>query len=236
MKKNLIISSCILGLITLSACSNHNDNSKNLSGFAQPKHISSQKNIPTSTHLESSISKSSSSNYPFTSSSTNNGISTTTSTSTVQPTSPSISNNYETNNPLAGYSTEQIEYARVTETLLHYYHNTGQPISISVIRNVNNHPIFPFPGSISLPYETVSLLFSTKNTMASTIAVTYRSNHNGSITFYKDPNHSQDERYLKDPNWVKQQSEKLLNSARTLNIPTTYVHQAAMIINYLNIK
>ncbi|PGE28663.1 hypothetical protein COM63_32655, partial [Bacillus cereus] len=32
--------------------------------------------------------------------------------------------------------------------------------------------------------------------MAGTMIVTYSSNHNGSINFYKNPNHYQDERYL----------------------------------------
>ncbi|MDG4985001.1 hypothetical protein OGZ51_12685 [Lactococcus lactis] len=122
---------------------------------------------------------------------------------------------------LSGYSTEQIEYARVTEAILKYYNYNYQPVSISVTKNGENHQVFPFSGSVVVPQDTVTLTFSSDNTMSGTTIVTYGSNHNGSINFYKDPNHYQDERYLKDLDWVKQESRKLLNSTKTLEIPTS---------------
>ena len=35
--------------------------------------------------------------------------------------------------------------------------------------------------------------------MAGTTNITYSSNHDGTINFYRDPNHYPDERYLTDP-------------------------------------
>jgi hypothetical protein len=68
--------------------------------------------------------------------------------------------------------------------------------------------VFPFKGAVVIPQETVTLSFSKDNTMAGTTIVTYSSNHDGSINFYKDPNYYQDERYLKNPVWVKSESQK----------------------------
>lgn len=138
--------------------------------------------------------------------------------------------------PLSGYSTDQIEYARVTEAILKYYNYTYQPVSISVVKNGVNHQVFPFSGSVVVPQDTVTLTFSSDNTMAGTTIVTYSSNHNGSINFYKDPNHYQDERYLKDPDWVKEESQNLLNITKTLEIPTSYDSQASQIITKISVK
>ena len=142
----------------------------------------------------------------------------------------------KSSSPLSGYSAEQVEYARVTETLLSYYKYDYQPVSISVTKNGANHQVFPFSGSVVVPQDTVTLSFSSDNTMAGTTIVTYSSNHNGSINFYKDPNHYQDERYLKDSAWVKEESQKLLDSSQTLAIPTSFDEQAAQIISKIEIK
>ncbi|MDG6112420.1 hypothetical protein NGA66_09775 [Lactococcus formosensis] len=72
--------------------------------------------------------------------------------------------------------------------------------------------------------------------MAGTTIVTYSSNHGGSINFYKDPNHYQDERYLKDPVWVKSESQKLVDSMQTLEIPVSFDREAAQIISKIQIK
>lgn len=72
--------------------------------------------------------------------------------------------------------------------------------------------------------------------MAGTTIITYSSNHDGSINFYKDPNHYQDERYLKNPSWVKEESQKLLDSMQTLEIPISFDHEAAQIISKIQVK
>ncbi|QSE77639.1 hypothetical protein JW886_05275 [Lactococcus taiwanensis] len=72
--------------------------------------------------------------------------------------------------------------------------------------------------------------------MAGTSTVTYSSNHNGTINFYKDPNHYQDVRYLQDPVWVKQESQKLLDSTQLIEIPTSFDKQASQIISEIVIK
>ncbi|MBL1230473.1 hypothetical protein IW492_14675 [Enterococcus sp. BWB1-3] len=72
--------------------------------------------------------------------------------------------------------------------------------------------------------------------MASTVIVTYLSNHNGSIRFYKIPNHYQDPRYESDPDWVSQETGNLLNNIQTLSIPNAYDQQAAEIIDLISIR
>ncbi|PCR99159.1 hypothetical protein [Lactococcus fujiensis] len=136
----------------------------------------------------------------------------------------------------SGYSEDQIEYARVTEAIIHYYKGDYQPVSIEVTKNGQNHHVFPYKGSITIPEDTVTLSFSYDNTMAGTTNITYHSNQNGSIKFYKNPNHYQDERYLNDPTWVNEESKKLLNSSQTLEIPLTYDKLASQIISLINIK
>ena len=144
--------------------------------------------------------------------------------------------NQQQSSVFGDYSAEQIEYARATEELMNYYKITEQPVAISVVKNGENHPVFPFVGSVTVPQATITLSFSTDNTMAGTVIVTYSSNHNGSINFYRDPNHYQDERYIKDSDWVKQESQKLLDSTQTLEISITYDSQAAQIISKIQVQ
>ena len=205
-EKTILWSATFLSLFALAACSN----SKSSENQTKKENTSSSK--------------------VTSSSKTSNGKNSAThSTNTSEKVQKSSS-------PLSGYSAEQVEYARVTETLLSYYKYDYQPVSISVTKNGANHQVFPFSGSVVVPQDTVTLSFSSDNTMAGTTIVTYSSNHNGSINFYKDPNHYQDERYLKDSAWVKEESQKLLDSSQTLAIPTSFDEQAAQIISKIEIK
>lgn len=138
--------------------------------------------------------------------------------------------------PFSGYSDEQIEYARVTEALVHHYGMSQQPIEITVHKNPRHTAVFPYSGSVSMDFESVTLSFSTDGTMAGTVIVTYRSHQDGSITFYKNPNHYQDSRYLNDSDWVKTQSQALLNSAQSLSLPTEYDQDAAKIIPLIKVN
>ncbi|WP_347564899.1 hypothetical protein DOK67_0000666 [Enterococcus sp. DIV0212c] len=140
------------------------------------------------------------------------------------------------NNIFEGYSDEQIEYARVTEELLKYYGITGQPIEISAKKNEIGHQVLPFNGSQILEESSVTLGFSMDGTMASTVYATYISNHDGSIRFYQNPNHYQDSRYVTDPDWVRVESEKLVNSTQTIGISTEYDQQAAEIISLIEFR
>lgn len=217
MKKTILWSATFLSLFALAACSN----SKSSENQTKKENTSSSK-------VTSSSKTSNSKN------------SATHSTNTSPSSSQANTNNSEkvqkSSSPLSGYSAEQVEYARVTETLLSYYKYDYQPVSISVTKNGANHQVFPFSGSVVVPQDTVTLSFSSDNTMAGTTIVTYSSNHNGSINFYKNPNHYQDERYLKDSAWVKEESQKLLDSSQTLAIPTSFDEQAAQIISKIEIK
>lgn len=139
-------------------------------------------------------------------------------------------------NVFAGYSDEQIEYARVTEELLQYYGIVGQPIEISVTKNAIGYQVLPFNGSQILEENSVTLSFSMDGSMASTVYVTYISNHDGSIRFYRNPNHYQDVRYDTDPEWVKEESVKLINSIQTLRITTANDPQAGGIISLIKIS
>jgi len=203
MKKTILWSATFLSLFALAACSN----SKSSENQTKKENTSSSK-------VTSSSKTSNSKN------------SATHSTNTSPSSSQANTNNSEkvqkSSSPLSGYSAEQVEYARVTETLLSYYKYDYQPVSISVTKNGANHQVFPFSGSVVVPQDTVTLSFSSDN--------------NGSINFYKDPNHYQDERYLKDSAWVKEESQKLLDSSQTLAIPTSFDEQAAQIISKIEIK
>lgn len=217
MKKTILWSATFLSLFALVACSN-----------SKSSENQTKKETTSSSKVTSSSKTSNSKN------------SATHSTNTSPSSSQANTNNSEkvqkSSSPLSGYSAEQVEYARVTETLLSYYKYDYQPVSISVTKNEANHQVFPFSGSVVVPQDTVTLSFSSDNTMAGTTIVTYSSNHNGSINFYKDPNHYQDERYLKDSAWVKKESQKLLDSSQTLAIPTSFDEQAAQIISKIEIK
>ncbi|MDN6836858.1 MAG: hypothetical protein L0L86_12075 [Lactococcus lactis] len=217
MKKTILWSATFLSLFALAACSN-----------SKSSENQTKKETTSSSKVTSSSKTSNSKN------------SATHSTNTSPSSSQANTNNSEkvqkSSSPLSGYSAEQVEYARVTETLLSYYKYDYQPVSISVTKNGANHQVFPFSGSVVVPQDTVTLSFSSDNTMAGTTFVTYISNHNGSINFYKDPNHYQDERYLKDSAWVKEESQKLLDSSQTLAIPTSFDEQAAQIISKIEIK
>lgn len=140
-----------------------------------------------------------------------------------------------TTSPLVGYSDEQIEYARVIEALLQFYGKADQPIQASATRNAAGAQVLPFNGSQTMAEPSVTLSFSMDGTMASTIIVTYISNHDGSIRFYKIPNHYQDPRYESDPDWVNGETGTLLNSIQTLNIPMMYDQQAAEIIGLITV-
>lgn len=139
-------------------------------------------------------------------------------------------------NVLSGYSDDQVEYARVAEELIHHYNLGFTPNSFSVSKNETNKPVIPYPGSVLSPNETVTITISENDVMATTLIATYSSNHNGSINFYLEPLHYQDDRYMTDPDWVKQESEKLLNSSETLQISTNYDTQAAQIISSIKIS
>lgn len=143
--------------------------------------------------------------------------------------------NPQQNNYFSGYSDEQIEYARVTEALLQYYGITGQPIEVSAIKNAAGYQVLPFNGSQTLNEASVTLAFSMDGTMASTSIITYISNHDGTIRFYRNPNHYQDSRYDTDAAWVKAESDKLVNGMQTLTIPTAYDQEAAGIIGLIEI-
>lgn len=151
-EKTILWSATFLSLFALAACSN----SKSSENQTKKENTSSSK--------------------VTSSSKTSNGKNSAThSTNTSPSSSQANTNNSEkvqkSSSPLSGYSAEQVEYARVTETLLSYYKYDYQPVSISVTKNGANHQVFPFSGSVVVPQDTVTLSFSSDNTMAGTILI-----------------------------------------------------------------
>ncbi|WP_285121045.1 hypothetical protein [Lactococcus petauri] len=213
MKKTILLSIALIGVFVLSGCKD------------VKKENTETKNVPVSSTNKSTVKTTETQ-----ASSALESIPTSTPTSEEKETEQTSSSLFE------GYSAEQIEYARVTEAIIHYYKGDYQPVSIDVTKNGQNHQIFPFEGSVVLPQETVTLSFSKDNTMAGTTIITYSSNHDDSINFYKDPNHYQDERYLKNPSWVKEESQKLLDSMQTIEIPISFDYEAAQIISKIQVK
>lgn len=207
MKKIIIIVGAFVAFAGLGGCSNSKHTEKAFKDSSSKSFVNS----------ESSIKKSQSSSKIVESS-----------PSKTQTTS-------ENTSPLSGISSELIEYARVTEAVIAHDNGNEQPTSILVTKNGTNHQVFPFNGSVVVPQDTVTLSFSYDNSMASTTIITYFSNHNGTIKFYKNPNHYQDSRYLKDPIWVKQESQKLLDSMEMLSIPTSFDDKAAQIVSKIKI-
>lgn len=216
MKKVLMLPATFVCLLTLGACSSQ---------------INSNQTSKTD-----SIAKSTSKSLSNPKVSTSNASSSKTISSTQDQKNKNESEKTQTSTLFSGYSVEQIEYARVTETIMNYYHKDSEPISILATKNGTNNPIFPFNGSAVNPKDTITLNFNFDGTMASTIIVTYSSNHNGSINFYKNPNHYQDSRYTNDSEWVNQESKKLLNSSQTIEIPTSFDSKAVNIISKIEIK
>lgn len=209
MKNITLLFVGILSFIGLSACGTENYAKRDSSASSTPKTEQKANSSSSSAKAGQQVSSSS------------------TTTPSSSDNSQSQTQEQTTTSPLSGYSDEQIEYARVTETLLHYYGYNFQPVSITAQKNGKNHPVFPFDGSMVVREESVTLTFSSDNTMAGTTIVTYSSNHNGSINFYKNPNHYQDEHYLTDPVFVKTESERLLDRMVTINIPLSFDEQVS---------
>ena len=211
MKKFLNLSVAVLSIALLSACSNAKQTKKNSvsSSSSKIEHKSTPSNSENLSPSKEETGKSE---------------------------ETSKTEEQKTASPLSGYSDEQVEYARVTETIIDYYKYNYQPVTFSVTKHGANHQVFPYEGSLVVPQDTVTLTFSYNNTMAGTTNITYSSNHDGTINFYRDPNHYQDERYLTDPTWVKEESKKLLDSAKTIQIPISFDNQAAQIISKIQVK
>ena len=209
MKKTILLSIALIGVFVLSGCKD------------VKKQNTETKNVPVSSTNKSTVKTTE-----------------TQASSALEsiPTSEEKETEQTSSSLFEGYSAEQIEYARVTEAIIHYYKGDYQPVSIDVTKNGQNHQVFPFEGSVVLPQETVTLSFSKDNMMAGTTIITYSSNHDGSINFYKDPNHYQDERYPKNPSWVKEESQKLLDSMQTIEIPISFDYEAAQIISKIQVK
>lgn len=136
--------------------------------------------------------------------------------------------------PLAGYSDEQVEYARVVITVSKANGIDRLPIEISVTKNPAGHQVLPFDGAVTLAEASVTISASYDGTMAGTFIFTYISNHDGSITYYKLPNHYQDERYTTDPEWVKTETQKMVDNRQYLVIPTSNDDAAVQIIELID--
>lgn len=135
--------------------------------------------------------------------------------------------------PLAGYPDEQVEYARVVIAVSKANGIDKLPIEVSVTKNPAGHRVLPFDGSVTLNEASVTISASYDGTMAGTMIFTYISNYDGSITYYREPNHYQDERYMTDPEWVKTETQNIVDSMQHLVIPTSNDDAAVQIIELI---
>ncbi|MGY3778186.1 hypothetical protein [Isobaculum melis] len=145
-------------------------------------------------------------------------------------------NTAQTENPFPGYSDDQIEYARVVMAVYHSYEITQLPIEISVTKNPAGTQVLPFDGSVVLPEESITISASVDQTMAGTLIFTYISHHDGSISFYKVPNHYQGERYTNNPEWVKTETQNMLDQMKLLEIPTTNDDVVSEVISFVTMN
>ncbi|WP_418904787.1 hypothetical protein [Enterococcus saccharolyticus] len=123
-------------------------------------------------------------------------------------------------NLLAGYSDEQIEYARVWLAVMGTQYQADLANGNFAL-HVNHAPA----GSPINPYDENSLTFSDETVTLSGMygyqsLVVYSSNHNGSITRYAVPSHFQDPGITpEDKARLKQQEQEILDNATIVNIP-----------------
>lgn len=234
----------LISLLTLAGCTKKSDATADSSSSAakqsqsKAKKATSKQTSTSTTTSTSSVTSTSSTSSTSTSESVSSTAQSSTTSSASSASSSSSASEATTKNAssLVNYSDSQVEYARVTEALVHYYNSGAQPVEVSVTKNPIGHQVLPFNGSLTLDSASTTIAFSTDKTMATTVIVTYISNGNGSIYFYKNPNHYQDSRYQSDANWVKSESQKMLNSMLLLSVPTQYDDDAASIIDSITVK
>lgn len=136
-------------------------------------------------------------------------------------------------NSLEGYSDDQIEYARVWLATMGTGYKTDlaaspEAFELNVYKKPAGTPVNPYvEDSVIFPEETIML--SGKYGYQS--LVVYSSNHNGTITQYPVPSHFQNQ----EEN-TREGSQKILDDATTISIPTNNPGDTKELINIMHIN
>jgi hypothetical protein len=163
-------------------------------------------------------------------------ISNETSTSVSESSSTQMSES--TDNPtnlLSNYSDLQIEYARVWLAVMgtHYKQwlddpSTGFELHVSKSPAGTSVDTYDL-GSVVFPTETVTL----SGGVGFQGLVVYSSNHNGTITQYQVPSHWQHDETSDHPELVKEKTQKILDEASTISIPTNNPEDIKQLIDVM---
>ncbi|MGN8981061.1 hypothetical protein ACTNBL_01655 [Enterococcus villorum] len=158
------------------------------------------------------------------------------STSVSVSSSPQMSESTDNStNLLSNYSDLQIEYARVWLAVMgtHYKQWLADPstgFELHVSKSPAGTPVDTYdPGSVVFPTETVTL----SGGVGFQGLVVYSSNHNGTITQYQVPSHWQHDETSDHPELVKEKTQKILDEASTISIPTNNPEDIKQLIDVM---
>lgn len=220
MKKILVLMSFLA--ILLAGCGQKNiSTNESKKSSESTTELSSTKKSEESTSTSTTDEKLSSNTSEF---STTTKSTETTTESSAQP---------KADNSLEGFSDDQIEYARVwLATMGTEYKRDLAASNTAFELNVYKQPA----GTPVNPYAKDSVTFSDETIMLSgkygyQSLVVYSSNHNGTITQYPVPSHFQNE----EEN-TREGSQKILDGATTISIPTNNSEDVKELINVMHIN
>lgn len=138
---------------------------------------------------------------------------------------------------LSNYSDLQIEYARVWLAVMgtQYKQWLADPstgFELHVTKSPAGTPVDPYDaGSAVFPTETVTL----SGAISFQGLVVYSSNHNGTITQYNVPSHWQHDETSDHPELVKEKTQKILDEASVVSIPTGNPEDVKQLIDVMRI-
>ena len=214
MKSSMVL--IMVAVFILTGCGGKTNDEKSASSD-----YSTEETQETASSSQAATSESSSQSAE-TSTSTSSTITTTTSSEMIEET-----------NPLAGYTDDQIEYARVWLTIMGTNYKSdlaNNEFELNVRRAPAGSPINPYDeSSLTFPNETV--MISGKYGYQS--GIVYSSNHDGSITYYPVPSHFQQP---DDQAILKEEEQNILNNAQRINIPTGNPEDIKELIRVMNIE
>jgi len=220
MKKLLVL--IVFLAISLAACGQNNVSTNEFKKVSE----SFTERSSTSKKSEESTSTFKTEETP---SSTTSEVSTTTK-NTEGTTESSVKPKVD--NSLEGYSDDQIEYARVWLATMGTEYKRDLAVSpeafeLNVYTEPAGTPVNPYAeDSVTFPRDIVIL--SGKYGYQSLVA--YSSNHNGTITQYPVPSHFQNQ----EEN-TREGSQKILDGATTVSIPTNNPEDVKELINVMHI-
>jgi DNA mismatch repair ATPase MutL len=243
MKKIMLL---LLPIVFLAAgCQQKNTSQSTAESTVAQSSSSSEKETDSTSANKSSNTEESSSKtetQTTTSSAVQSSAQTTSSSETSAPSSESSNTQSSepannTTNLLSNYSDLQIEYARVWLAVMgtQYKQWLADPstgFELHVTKSPAGTPVDPYdPGSVVFPAETVTL----SGGVTFQGLVVYSSNHNGTITQYNVPSHWQHDETSDHPELVKEKTQKILDEASVVSIPTGNPEDVKQLIDVMRI-